>query len=165
MIKKGTLETNKKEKKDMTEDKLKGETGLEMTDLEWLVDHHITKEEERLQMVEYINPKSGDKVLDLGCGPGLWTPMFADKVKPNGKVVGIDFSHCLISHAEENIKEEFKDIIEFRKSDFYNIPFDNGTFDLVFFGNSLAYVDDHKKLLEEIKRVSKEGGKIAIKDI
>ena len=144
--------------------KFKGEKDLEMTELEWLIDHHITKEDERKQMIEDLHFKPGDFVLDLGCGPGLWATMIADKVKPNGKVIGIDFSPCLLDYAEENVREDLADILEFRKCNFYNIPFDKETFDTVFFGNCLAYVDDHLKILEEIKRITKKGGKIIAKD-
>ena len=39
-------------------------------------------------------------VLDLGCGPGLWSSMFAEKVKPNGRVVGVDIDSRWIDYAE-----------------------------------------------------------------
>lgn len=142
----------------------KGEKNLELTELEWLIDHHITKLEDRKQMVEDLNLKSGDIVLDLGCGPGLWTNMMADKVSPNGKLVGIDFAECLINYAKENIEERNKDIIEYKHADFYDLPFDDETFDMVFFGNCLAYVKDHHKILREIKRVTKKGCRVIAKD-
>lgn len=145
-------------------EKFKGEKNLEMTELEWLIDHHLTKIEERKQMIASLNLKPGDVVLDLGCGPGLWTNMIAEKVKPNGKVIGIDFAACLIDYAKENIDEEYKDIIEFRKNDFNKISFEKETFDLVFFGNCLAYVENHYKVLDEMKRVTKKGGRVVAKD-
>ena len=51
-----------------TEKSFEGETGLELTNVEWLVDHHKTKEQERRQTVDDLNLKPGDVVLDLGCG-------------------------------------------------------------------------------------------------
>ena len=86
-------------------------------------------------------------------------------MKPNGRVVGLDFSPDLIDYAAENLeKDPLSNIIEFRKDDFHDASFDNDTFDLVFFSNCFAYVTDYFKIIEEMKRVTKNGGRIAGKD-
>ena len=58
-------------------------------------------------------------------------------------------------------KDPLSNIIEFRKDDFHDASFDNDTFDLVFFSNCFAYVTDYFKIIEEMKRVTKNGGRIA----
>lgn len=148
-----------------TNQSFKGEKGLELTTVEWLLDHHKTKLHERRETVDNFNLKPGDVVLDLGCGPGLWTHLLAEKVKPNGRVVGLDFSQNLIKCAMENLKNDpLSKIIEFRKENFYDISFEENTFDFIFFGNCFAYISDYFKVLEEMKRVTKKGGRIAAKD-
>lgn len=133
--------------------------------IQWLLDHHTAKEQQRRGMVEDLNLKSGDIVLDLGCGPGLWTSLLAEKVKPDGRIVGLDSDTDFIRYASENyVKEQSEGIIEFHEGDFRSVPFEDETFNLVLFGNCFAYVTDHQKVLEEQKRVTRKGGRIAIKD-
>jgi len=130
----------------------------------WLLDHHRAKELLRFRMVDDLNLKSEDIVLDLGCGPGLWTSLLAEKVKPSGRVVGLDSDTDFIRYASENITDLYRQIIEFHKGDFRSVPFEDDSFDLVFFGNCVSYVADRQKVLEEQKRVTKKGGRIAVKD-
>jgi ubiquinone/menaquinone biosynthesis C-methylase UbiE len=143
----------------------KGAKGLELTELNWLLDHHKTKEHERWRMVEDLYLKPGDKVLDLGCGPGLWVPMFAEKVAPDGKVVGADFDETLVEYAKNRPENKrYDDVVEFCVADSYKTPFPDNTFDLVFFGNCFAYVTDQQRVLAEQKRITKRDGRIVAKD-
>jgi ubiquinone/menaquinone biosynthesis C-methylase UbiE len=135
--------------------------GKDLSSLEWLDLHHRTKKEEREQMVEDLRLKPGDIVLDLACGPGFWVPLFANKVKPNGKVLGIDIDPDFIDYAKKSLSENpLKKIIDFQEGDFYAIPSGESSFDVVIFGNCFAYVDNVTKVMEELKRVSKPGGRI-----
>jgi ubiquinone/menaquinone biosynthesis C-methylase UbiE len=131
----------------------------------WLLDHHIAKEEQRHKMVEDLNLKSGEIVLDLGCGPGLWTHMLAEKVKPDGRIIGLDSNRAFLNYALKNNKKgQFKKIVEFHEGNFYSLPFEKETFDLVLFGNCISYVKEYQKVLKEQKRVTKKGGRIAVRD-
>ncbi|HEX2027989.1 MAG TPA: methyltransferase domain-containing protein, partial [Nitriliruptorales bacterium] len=142
----------------------KGDHGLELTSVDWLVDHHRTKELERRQMVEDLELKPGQVVLDLGCGPGLWTQLLAEQVEPNGKVIGADLSPSLIRYAVNVACTDAPEVTEFVLADFYRLPFADDTFDAVFFGNCLAYVPDPLALLDEHNRVTRPGGRIIAKD-
>jgi len=65
-------------------------------------------------LIEELNLKGDETILDLGCGNGLTTKELAGKV-PNGKVVGIDNSISMIetakSHKTENMKKLFIDSV------------------------------------------------------
>lgn len=132
--------------------------------IKWLIDHHIAKEQKRRQMVNDLNLKRGDIVLDLGCGPGLWTSLLAEKVKPTGQIVGLDSDTDFIRYASENIADLYRKIIKFHEGNFHSVAFKDDSFDLVLFGNCFAYVTDHQKVLQEQKRVTRKGGRIAVKD-
>ncbi len=141
------------------------EEEMEFINLEWLLDHHQTKEKERRQMVSELDLTPGDKVLDLGCGPGLWTPMIAEKVKPQGKVIGVDLCEDFVEFARKNLKDHpLKKNIKFQVGDFNNLSFEDESFDAVFFGNCFAYVTEPNRVLNEMKRVIRKGGKVIGKD-
>lgn len=140
------------------------EKGVELSSVEWLYNHHKAKEEERKEMVADLPINPGDKVLDLACGPGLWSSLLAEKVQPTGQVTGVDFSPDLIKYAQKNKPAKLEKNINFEEGDLYEIPFDSDSFDLVFCGNTFAYINRPIEALEEQKRVAKPGGKVAVKE-
>jgi ubiquinone/menaquinone biosynthesis C-methylase UbiE len=147
--------------------KNQSDSGLIMSSTRWLIDHYKAKEKYRHQMVEDLDLKPGDIVLDVGSGPGLWSNRLAEKVAPNGCIIGIDYSTDAISNAQKNLENSpYKNIIQYSQADFFNIPYREETFDLVFCSNSLMYFPDSmkEKLLKEQKRVVKKGGRIVSKE-
>lgn len=147
--------------------KNKADTGLIMSSTRWLVDHYKAKEKYRHQMVKDLDLKPGDMVLDVGSGPGLWSNLLGEKVAPNGRIIGIEYSIDAITYAQNNLENSpYKEIIEYCQADFFNMPYPDETFDLVFCSNSLMYFPDpmKEKLLKEQKRVAKKGGRIASKE-
>lgn len=141
------------------------ENGLELNGFRWLLDHHKAKEPERRQMVDDMHLKPGDVVLDLGCGPGLWSELLAEKVWPGGRVVGVDISSEFIGYAKHRLKHRrFKECITYQEGRFTSIPFADHTFDVIFFGNTFMYVNSPEAVLKEQKRVLKERGRVIAKD-
>jgi len=106
-------------------------------------------------MLERCN-KPGMKILDLGCGPGLYAELFAQK---GHLVTGVDFSENSIQYAIAQAKEKLFDI-EYLCKNYLELDFDN-QFDLVI----LIYLDfcvllpgERDKVLENIHRALKKGG-------
>ena len=86
-----------------------------MTFKSWIYDHfiadrydkHIAEVTDELRQicVDQARLKPGDTVLDLGCGTGLNQPYLAEKIGPQGKIIGIDASAKMLSHAEKRAEE------------------------------------------------------------
>ena len=139
--------------------------GLQLSSVAWLVDHHVTKAEERRRMVEDLDLSSTDLMLDSACGPGLWSRMFAEEVSPGGKVVALDFSPDLLDHATASLEDDpLAGAIDFVLGDFQHLPFRPASFDAVFIGNSFCYFGDIATLLEGHKRVTRTGGRVISKE-
>lgn len=100
------------------------------------------------------NPKM--KILDLGCGPGLYAELLAQK---GHSVTGVDYSENSIQYATTKAQEKNLDI-EYLKKNYLDLDFDN-QFDLII----LIYLDfcallpeEREKVLENIYRALKKGG-------
>lgn len=138
---------------------------LHLSGIQWLLDHHHTKAAERSQMVADLGFEVGDRILDLGCGPGLWTSMFAQKVAPTGDVIGVDVSAQLIDHAVSRLDNDpSSDVIYFARGEFSQVPFRDRTFDAVFLGNCLSYARDPAGVIQEMKRVTRSNGRVVSKE-
>jgi SAM-dependent methyltransferase len=109
--------------------------------------------------VEWILNKAGKSklnILDLGCGPGLYSQLLAKK---GHHVTGVDFSKNSITHATKTAKENSLNI-EYRRQDYLELE-DQGKYDLViliFTDFGVLVPDDRAALLSNIHRALKPGG-------
>lgn len=117
---------------------------------------------QRLEFLNAIGLDPGEKVLDVGSGPGFLAKIMAEKVKPDGSVYGVDVSDFLLNVARSNTSEKEK--LEFLFGDATELPFPDEYFDTVVCTQVLEYVKEVDKALKEIQRVVRKGGKIALLD-
>ena len=109
------------------------------------------------KMADYYQLKSGQKVLDVGCGMAHLLYELT-KIVPGLIVNGIDISQYALEHA----KDEIRDRLKYGKAQ--DLPFENNEFDLVISIAALhnLKVYDLKKAVQEIERVSKHNSYIMV---
>lgn len=114
----------------------------------------------RPQVVDFINPKEGAKILDIATGTGKQAFAFAQK---GFDVIGIDLSDDMLRIAKKTNKYTN---LQFRNADATNIPFDDNYFDVTCISLALhdMPISIRKKVLKEMVRVTKTTGRIAIVD-
>lgn len=104
-----------------------------------------------------INISSKDKVLELGCGNGeLWRNK-ENKIPKGAEIILSDISEGMVNDARVNLKN-FQDKIQFQIIGCSELPYEDGTFDIIIANHMLFYVKDREKAFSEIKRVLKTGG-------
>jgi ubiquinone/menaquinone biosynthesis C-methylase UbiE len=113
---------------------------------------------ERDIAVEMLELGDGDTVLDVGCGPGNFTRAFAEEV-PGGLVVGLDASGPMLVRA---VEETAAGNIEYVRGDASDLPFKDASFDGVCCFAALYLIDDPYGALDEIVRVLRPGGRVAL---
>lgn len=110
------------------------------------------------QAVAEVN-RHGGSVLDVGVGTGLSLPYY----KPSVKVTGVDLSPDMLERARERVeKERLKNVQSLQVMDAGNLRFPDATFDVTVATYVLTVVPDPQKVMHELARVTKPGGKVIV---
>lgn len=107
-----------------------------------------------------MDVQPGQSSLDLCCGTCDWTIALA-KASVNGRTVGLDFSRNMLDVGQAKVdKQGLNKQISLVQGNAMELPFEDNTFDFITIGFGLRNVPDIDKVLKEMKRVVKPGGKI-----
>jgi len=104
------------------------------------------------------------RVLDFGCGPGLITLGLASAVAP-GELVGIDIAPSMVEYARRLAEEHGVGNARFEVASVYELPFPDKSFHAAFGRSILEHLADPLKALQEVRRVLRPDGVLAVDDI
>tara|TARA_B100000678_G_scaffold191993_1_gene160615 strand:- start:193 stop:1014 length:822 start_codon:yes stop_codon:yes gene_type:complete len=107
--------------------------------------------------------KTGQTILDLGCGPGYCTEELAHIVGKTGKVIGVDRSDAFIAYLNQ-IKQSAQLSIEPCLSDFDTLSLDPESLDGMYCRWALAWIPNPKEVLTKIKEALKPRGRMVIQE-
>lgn len=98
--------------------------------------------------------RSGNTVVDLGCGTGYFTPMLH---RGGNFIVGVDLSEGMVAYAREHRENDITWVV----GDAEILPFADNSIDLIFSSLAIQWCSSYHQLFKEIFRVLKPGGVFA----
>ena len=113
-------------------------------------------------LVETAQIPDGAKVLDVTCGRGAVLFPAAERVGPNGQVIGIDLAEGMARETQMEIQRRGLKQAEARQMDAEHLTFPDSSFDFVLCGFSLQFFPQLSRALSEFRRVLKPDGHIAV---
>ena len=107
------------------------------------------------RVVDALGVAADAKVLEIGCGPGYFSPTLASAV-PQGHAVMADLQHEMLHLARERLQTH--ENARFVQLDATRLPFRSATFDAVLVVLMLGEVPDRERCLAECRRVLRPDG-------
>ena len=115
-------------------------------------------QDSREAVVRNLKVAPGEKVLEVGVGTGLCLPLYP----ANCDITAIDLSKPMLDKAEERVKELGLTNVKLIEMDAGAMDFPDSSFDIVIAAYVVTAVPDYRKLMEEMVRVSRPGGRLIL---
>lgn len=114
---------------------------------------------EKKQAVAALRLKGSAQVLDVACGPGNFTKVFAEALGPEGLAIGLDVSVPMLRRA---VRFNSSPNAVYLRGDAHHLPFHDGAFDAVNCYAALYLIPQPELAFAEMLRVLRPGGRVAL---
>jgi arsenite methyltransferase len=109
--------------------------------------------------------RTGETIIDIGCGAGMDLLLAARRVGPQGKAIGIDMTDAMVERARAVAAGCGLDQVEVRKGDATSLPVESASADVVISNGVFNLVPEKERALAEIVRILRPGGRLQLADI
>ena len=103
--------------------------------------------------------------MDLGAGAGIDVFLAADKVGPNGYVIGVDMTKEMVRKANKTAKKYGYKNVEFRVGEIENLPVEDNSVDVIISNCVINLSPDKLRTYQEAYRVLRPSGRVLISDL
>lgn len=110
-----------------------------------------------------LGARAGDRVLDVGCGPGFYVTELLETVGREGSVVGVDASADMLAVAAQ--RAEGHGNVTFHQADATSLPVPDASFERAVCVQVLEYVRDVPAALSQMHRALRPGGRVLVWDV
>lgn len=114
----------------------------------------VIKQLELDLIMQLVQPKAGERILDAGCGSGIFTEPL---VLEGANVTGVDISQPMLDWAEKRMPDQ-----NFQVADMCDLPFEDSSFDKAVSITALEFIEDAQLAIDEMWRVTRSGGLMVV---
>jgi ubiquinone/menaquinone biosynthesis C-methylase UbiE len=119
----------------------------------------------RARLREILEPREGERLLEVGPGTGYYSLPVAGWLAPGGSLDVVDVQHEMLDHTVRRASEEGIDNIAPALADARELPFGEDTFDGAYLVTVLGEIPDQDAALRELRRVVRSGGRIVVGEL
>lgn len=131
-------------------------------------DHYGLSEKDfepiRERAIDRLALEPGDRVLEIGCGPGVNFERVRGEIGADGELVAVDYSPGMIANARERIEAHGWENVRVRRADATTVTFDE-PFDAALAMLSLSVMPDIRRATETVHRSLVPGARVAVVDV
>ena len=122
----------------------------------------VTRARSAELLARMVGAKGSDCAVDLACGPGTLALRFARHVR---WICGLDLTPAILARARRSAQTEGLANLDFALGDAQALPFANGSLDIAVTSYSLHHMPDAARVVDEMARAVKRGGRVGVIDI
>jgi ubiquinone/menaquinone biosynthesis C-methylase UbiE len=129
----------------------------------WVDAPHPLITRPRLRAV--LDPRPGERLLEVGPGTGYYTLPVAGWVAPGGELELLDVQQDMLDHTLRRAEQEGVDNLVATLADAQRMPYEDGRFDGAFLVTVLGEIPDQVAALRELRRVVRPGGRVVVGEL
>ena len=119
----------------------------------------------RDRLCEILEPKPGERILEVGPGTGYYTLDVAEWVRPDGQIDILDIQQEMLDHTMLRAGERGLANVTPSQADATALPYEDASFDATFLVTVLGEIPDQEAALRELARVLKPGGRLVVGEL
>ena len=119
----------------------------------------------RSRLLEILDPKPGERVLEIGPGTGYYTPELAEGVTSEGEVEIFDLQQEMLDHTIRRVRERGLWNVNATRGDAQHLPYEDDAFGAAVLITVLGEIPDPEAALREVARVLRTGGRLVVGEL
>jgi 2-polyprenyl-3-methyl-5-hydroxy-6-metoxy-1,4-benzoquinol methylase len=109
-------------------------------------------------VLDHLDPQPGQRVVDVGCGPGIYHPLLADR---GVNIVAVDASYGMVSEVKTQAQTDDLPVVA-AQARAEQLPLADGCCERAMANHMLYHVPDQLAALRELRRILKPGGRVVL---